>query len=70
MLPSLGGLSPGCQSACLDESGGVCRLVMNKETQQPKGTAFVEYWDTTAAQAAAAACQKARYCLTATLAFY
>ncbi|KAL3151924.1 hypothetical protein ABBQ32_001053 [Trebouxia sp. C0010 RCD-2024] len=37
-----------------------CRLVMNKETQQPKGTAFVEYWDTSAAQQAAAACQKAR----------
>ncbi|KAL3142888.1 hypothetical protein ABBQ38_003176 [Trebouxia sp. C0009 RCD-2024] len=37
-----------------------CRLVMNKETQQPKGTAFVEYWDTSTAQAAAAACQKAR----------
>ena len=47
----------------------VCRLVMNKENQQPKGTAFVEYWDTSAAQAAAAACQKARYCLSATLAF-
>ena len=41
---------------------------MNKETQQPKGTAFVEYWDTSAAKAAAAACQKARYCIFATLA--
>ena len=37
-----------------------CRLVMNKASQQPKGTAFVEYWDTSAASAAAAACQKAR----------
>ena len=37
------------------------RLVMNKASQQPKGTAFVEYWDTLAAAAAAAACQKARY---------
>ena len=34
---------------------------MNKASQQPKGTAFVEYWDTSAAAAAAAACQKARY---------
>ena len=49
------------------DSFGVCRLVMNKETQQAKGTAFVEYWDTSAAQAAAAACQKARCCLTAAL---
>ncbi len=38
-----------------------CRLVMNKASQQPKGTAFVEYWDTSAAAAAAAACQQARY---------
>ncbi|DBA82043.1 TPA: hypothetical protein ACH3X1_007738 [Trebouxia sp. C0004] len=37
-----------------------CRLVMNKASQQPKGTAFVEYWDTSTAAAAAAACQKAR----------
>ncbi|KAL0026427.1 hypothetical protein WJX79_009181 [Trebouxia sp. C0005] len=37
-----------------------CRLVMNKASQQPKGTAFVEYWDIQAAAAAAAACQKAR----------
>ena len=34
---------------------------MNKESQQPKGTAFVEYWEANNAQAAAAACQKARY---------
>lgn len=34
---------------------------MNKASQQPKGTAFVEYWDIQAAAAAAAACQKARY---------
>ncbi|KAL0051511.1 hypothetical protein WJX82_008930 [Trebouxia sp. C0006] len=37
-----------------------CRLVINKASQQPKGTAFVEYWDTSAAAAAAAACQRAR----------
>ena len=39
----------------------VCRLVMNKESQQAKGTAFIEYWDNGAASAAAAVCQKARY---------
>ena len=37
-----------------------CRLVLDKASQQPKGTAFVEFWEASCASSAAAACQQAR----------
>lgn len=37
-----------------------CRLVLNKATQKPKGTAFVEFREAAAAQQAAAACEQGR----------
>ena len=69
MQTSMPLLSPLATLPARDGGGGVCRLVMNKESQQFKGTAFVEYWDISAAQAAAAACKKARYCFPETFAF-
>lgn len=40
--------------------GAVCRLVMDKSTGKPKGTAFVQFMEAQAAQKACAACARQR----------
>lgn len=45
---------------CVCRTVGVCRMVMNKATGKPKGTAFVQFSDGAAAQKACAACARQR----------
>lgn len=38
-----------------------CRLVVDKDTKKPKGTAFIDFEEPSAAEKAVAACSKDKY---------